>query len=62
MNQEQCYNSEKLAISIEDYRRICTDYKSLDAEITEKLEYLMALCRNVIRGEMEIYVKREKAK
>lgn len=33
------------------------DQTSSDEQITKRLEYLEALCRNVIRGEIESYVK-----
>lgn len=44
-------------ISIAEYRRILNDHESTDERIIERLDYLEALCRNVIRGELEQHAK-----
>lgn len=55
------YRSTKRAsgapvISIAEYRRIMNDKASSDTKIVERLQYLEALCRNIIRIEIEKYV------
>ncbi len=47
-------------VTIDEYRKILNDNKSSDEQITKRLEYLRALCRNVIRNEIKIYVKKSK--
>jgi len=42
-----------MSISIEEYRKIMSDETSTDEQILNRLNYLEALCRNVIRAELE---------
>lgn len=35
------------------YREILNDYRSTEEQITKRLQYLEAFCRNVIRSELE---------
>jgi hypothetical protein len=44
-------------VSVAEYRKMLGDNKSTDEQILNRLRYLEALCRNVIRGELENYVK-----
>lgn len=44
-------------INIEEYRLILNDHTSTDVQIKKKLDYLEAFCRNIIRNEIENYVK-----
>lgn len=39
----------------QEYRKITNDYISSEEQIKKRLEYLEALCRNVIRDELEKY-------
>ncbi len=43
-------------VSIAEYRKMLKDNKSTDEQILDRLRYLEALCRNVIRDELENYV------
>lgn len=43
-------------VSVMEYRTMLGDYKSTDEQILGRLRYLEALCRNVIRTELENYV------
>ena len=40
-------------VTIDEYRQILKDYKSTDEQIKKRLEYIEALCRNVIRQEIQ---------
>lgn len=40
-------------ISIAEYRRLLGDYISTNERIVERLEYLEAFCRNIIKPELE---------
>lgn len=42
-----------MAISIQEYRKIMSDKDSTDEQILKRLNYLEALCRNVIKRELE---------
>jgi hypothetical protein len=48
------------AISIDKYRRLLNDYESTDEQITERLEYLESLCRNIIRNELKEYAEEKR--
>ncbi len=41
------------SVSIEEYRKITNDYKTSDEKVLQKLFYLEALCKNIIRNELE---------
>jgi hypothetical protein len=42
-------------VSVAEYRKLLGDQISSDERITERLMFLEAFCRNVIRPELEIY-------
>jgi hypothetical protein len=44
-------------VTIEEYRRILNDQTSSEEQIKKRLSYLEAFCRNVIKIELEKYVK-----
>ena len=44
-------------IKIKEYRKILKDDVSTDEQIQKRLDYLEALCRNVIEIELEKYYK-----
>lgn len=44
-------------VSIPEYRKRLNDYKTPDEIVQKRLEYIEALCRNVIRQELEAYEK-----
>jgi hypothetical protein len=46
-----------MSISVEEYRKIMSDETSTDEQILKRLGYLEALCRNVIRAELEKFQK-----
>lgn len=50
------------AVSTDEYRRILSDHKSTDEQITKRIQYIEALCRNIIKQEIENYVKKIKGK
>lgn len=48
----------EMVVSIAEYRRLLGDHVSTDQRIGERLRYLEAFCRNIIRPELEnIYDK-----
>ncbi len=47
-------------VSIAEYRKLLNDTKSSDEKIVERLEYLEAFCRNIIRGELEKWSKKKR--
>jgi hypothetical protein len=48
-------------VSVEEYRKLLSDYTSTEEQIKKRLNYLEAFCRNIIKFELEKYVK-EKSK
>lgn len=49
-------------ITSEEYRRILGDTKSTEEQIIARLSFLEAFCRNIIRSELENYVRKNKDK
>jgi DNA mismatch repair ATPase MutS len=47
-------------MKIKEYRKLLNDNVSSDEQIQRRLDYLEALCRNVIRTELEKYYKKVK--
>lgn len=45
-----------------EYRKILNDYSTSDNVILKRLDYLDALCRSIIRTELENYVSKTHAK
>lgn len=44
---------EKLpVVAVKDYRRLMHDQTSSDVQILKRLQYIEAICRNVIREEL----------
>ena len=60
MDQDIIYKGGPGILSISEYRRILGDNKSSDEIIQKRITYLEALCRNVIKIEIEKYVKSKK--
>lgn len=53
-------NNCKIGVTVEEYREMLNDEKSSDDQIRKNLEYLKALCVNVIRIEIKSYVESTK--
>jgi hypothetical protein len=51
---------ESSVITVEYYRKITNDHKSTDEQIQKRINYLGALCSNIVRNELEKYVKSSK--
>lgn len=49
-----------MSISIGQYRKIMSDETSSDEQILKRLNYLEALCRNVIKQELDNFEKSNK--
>lgn len=47
-------------VGISEYRKILADNVSTDEQIIKQLQYIEALCRNVIRSELKSYVEKNK--
>jgi hypothetical protein len=45
----------KNKLTVEQYRNLMKDTESTDERIQERLNYLDAFCRNIIRSELEKY-------
>ena len=49
-------------VSVAEYRQLLGDHVSSDERITERLLFLEAFCRNVIRPELQAYgIKKHRA-
>lgn len=53
---------DRIILSIDECRNILNDYESPDNVIEERLQYLTAMCRNVIRHELKTGKKYEQSK
>lgn len=51
---------ETTIVGISEYRKILADNISTDEQITKRLQYIEALCRNIIRSGIKIYVEGKK--
>jgi hypothetical protein len=51
-NREDANNRDAI-MSVEEYRKDLGDYVSTDEKITERIRFMEALCRNIIRIELE---------
>lgn len=40
-------------VSVAEYRQLLSDYTSTDERITERLQFLEAFCRNIIKPELQ---------
>jgi hypothetical protein len=49
----------KEIVSIKEYRHLLKDEASSDEQILKRLAYLEAFCRNIIRIEVEAYLKNQ---
>ena len=47
-------------VSVAEYRRLVGDNTSTDARITERLRYLEAFCRNIIKPELQNHYDKSK--
>ncbi len=45
-------------VTIDEYRKILSDYKSTDKQIKKRVEYIESLCRNIIKQELQNYAKK----
>ena len=45
-----------LVVSVAEYRKLLGDHQSTDERITERLRYLEAFCRNIIKPELKTHV------
>lgn len=53
MRSADVKKEEKNLISVEEYRRLVQDSVTPPEKVMERLRYLEAFCRNVIRLELE---------
>lgn len=44
-----------MVVSVAEYRRLLGDHISTDERIVERLQFLEAFCRNIIKPELETY-------
>lgn len=47
-------------VSIAEYRNLLNDFTSTDAQVVRRLQYLEALCENIIRSEIQNYEQSQK--
>lgn len=47
--------SGEMVVSIAEYRQLLSDTASTDKQITKRLQFLEAFCRNIIKPELQIY-------
>lgn len=50
----------KTIVSVAEYRKILNDHTSSDQRIIERLQYIEAFCRNIIKPELQTYARQEK--
>ena len=48
----KCYDSDAV-LSVDEYRKILNDNASTEKQIKQRVQYLEAFCRNIIRLELE---------
>jgi hypothetical protein len=58
-SEEMRHNDCKPVVSVEEYRKKLNDYESTDQQIICRLEYIEALCRDVIQQEIETYAEKD---
>lgn len=58
--ESQQDGGEKTAVSVAEYREMLLDDVSTDEQIIKRLQYLGALCRNVIKSELQTYASKNK--
>ena len=51
--------ADGLVVSVAEYRKMLGDYKSTDERIVERLRYLEAFCRNIIKPELKTYANKQ---
>ena len=52
---------ERLGVlSVGEYRRLLNDHESTDDMVIARLRYIEALCRNLIKPELQAYVRENK--
>lgn len=57
-SNQQRHNDCEPVVSVQEYRKKLNDYESTYEQILKRLEYIEALCRNVIRQEIENYAEK----
>lgn len=50
----------KKGVTVLEYRKMLSDYVSTDEQITKRLQYVEALCRNVVKSELQTYLSKNK--
>ena len=50
-------DQESTLVSVAEYRKILNDYTSSEEHVIKRLQYLEAFCCNIIRIELQKYVK-----
>ena len=48
-----------LVVSVAEYRKLLGDHQSTDERIIERLRYLEAFCRNIIKPEIKTYANKQ---
>lgn len=48
--------SNGLVVTVAEYRKLTGDHESSDGRINDRLKYLEAFCRNIIKPELKTYV------
>lgn len=46
-----------MVVSVSEYRKLLNDYKSTDEKITERVQFIEAFCRKIIRTELKVYAE-----
>lgn len=49
-----------MVVTVDEYRKILDDKDSSDEQITKRIQYIEALCRNIAKQELENYVNQNK--
>lgn len=44
-------------VTIEEYREMLKDYTSTDKQIKNRIDYLEAYCRSIVRQEIEDFIE-----
>ncbi len=49
----EVFESKETVVSVSEYRKLTGDYTGKEEGILERLQFLEALCRNIIKNELQ---------
>lgn len=61
-NKNSYNDGSNSIITIQEYRNLIGDNSTSNEQVKRRIEYLEALCRNIIRSEIDNYGKETRSK